>query len=103
MMAIMCRGARSRQGGCADRQESQSMSVRILALAAALCACSPALSQHVHHPKPPQPGPAMSAPREPGQSAFAAIQEIVALLEADPGTDWTKVDIEALRRHLVDM
>lgn len=38
-----------------------------------------------------------------GQSAFAAIQEIVGLLAADPRTDWTRVDIEALRRHLIDM
>ena len=42
-------------------------------------------------------------PTEPGQSAFAAIQEIVGILEADPATDWQKVDIEGLRRHLVDM
>lgn len=42
-------------------------------------------------------------PTEPGQSAFAAIQEIVALLEADPSTDWSKVNIEALRQHLIDM
>ena len=43
------------------------------------------------------------APTEAGQSAFAAIQEIVARLEADPRTDWSKVDIEALRQHLIDM
>ncbi|KPP85477.1 MAG: Alpha-acetolactate decarboxylase [Rhodobacteraceae bacterium HLUCCO07] len=42
-------------------------------------------------------------PREAGQSAFAAIQEIVAHLMADPDTDWASVDIEALRQHLVDM
>ncbi len=42
-------------------------------------------------------------PKEPGQAAFSAIQEIVSLLDADPNTDWSKVDIEALRRHLVDM
>jgi hypothetical protein len=42
-------------------------------------------------------------PMEPGQSAFGAIQEIVEILEADSGTDWSKVDIEGLRRHLVDM
>jgi predicted RNA-binding protein YlqC (UPF0109 family) len=39
----------------------------------------------------------------PGQDAFGAIQEIVAILDADPGTDWSKVDIEALRQHLIDM
>ena len=42
-------------------------------------------------------------PPQAGQSAFAAIQEIVQILEADPKTDWSKVDIEALRRHLIDM
>ncbi len=46
---------------------------------------------------------AAAAPNEIGQSAFAAIQEIVAILEADPDTDWSKVDIDALRQHLVDM
>jgi hypothetical protein len=44
-----------------------------------------------------------SAPTEPGQGAFGAIQEIVGILSADPKTDWSKVDIDALRRHLVDM
>lgn len=43
------------------------------------------------------------APTEPGQSAFAAIQEIVGILEADPATDWESVNIDALREHLVDM
>jgi len=42
-------------------------------------------------------------PTEPGQGAFGAIAEIVALLEADPNTDWSKVDVAALRDHLVDM
>lgn len=41
--------------------------------------------------------------REPGQGAFAAIQEIVSLLETDADTDWTKVDIDGLRQHLIDM
>lgn len=40
---------------------------------------------------------------QPGQAAFAAIQEIVEILEADPATDWSKVNIDALRQHLVDM
>lgn len=47
--------------------------------------------------------PMTSGPTEGGQSAFAAIQEIVVLLEADPKTDWSKVNIEALRQHLIDM
>jgi len=40
---------------------------------------------------------------QPGQAAFAALQEAVALLEADPATDWSKVNITSLRDHLVDM
>jgi hypothetical protein len=40
---------------------------------------------------------------EGGQSAFAAIEEIVSRLAADPLTDWNSVDIEGLRQHLIDM
>lgn len=43
------------------------------------------------------------APTLPGQDAFGAVQEIVRVLEADPKTDWSKVDLEALRQHLIDM
>jgi len=39
----------------------------------------------------------------PGQDAFGAIQEIITILEADPATDWSKVEISTLRSHLVDM
>lgn len=46
---------------------------------------------------------ASGMPTQPGQGAFAAIQEIVELLEADPRTDWSKVDINALQQHLIDM
>jgi hypothetical protein len=46
---------------------------------------------------------ALSMPTSPGQDAFGAIQEIVQILEADPKTDWSKVDLEALRQHLIDM
>lgn len=46
---------------------------------------------------------AAAVPTEPGQSAFAAIAEIVEILTSDPLTDWSTVDIDALRRHLVDM
>ncbi len=40
---------------------------------------------------------------EGGQGGFTAIAEIVALLQADPNTDWSKVNIDGLREHLVDM
>jgi hypothetical protein len=43
------------------------------------------------------------APAVPGQAAFGAIQEIVGMLQSDPHTDWSKVDIDALRQHLIDM
>jgi len=39
----------------------------------------------------------------PGNDVFGTIQEVVRELEADPNTDWSKVDLEALRQHLIDM
>jgi hypothetical protein len=42
-------------------------------------------------------------PTMPGQAAFGAIQEVVQILEADPTTDWSKVNIAPLRQHLIDM
>ena len=48
-------------------------------------------------------GMAAGVPTMPGQDAFGAIAEIVRLLDADPATDWAKVDIERLRQHLIDM
>lgn len=45
----------------------------------------------------------VTLPTMPGQDAFGAIQEIVRILEADRKTDWSKVDLEALRQHLIDM
>ncbi len=42
-------------------------------------------------------------PALPGQDAFGAIAEVVALLDADPSTDWSKVNLERLRQHLTDM
>lgn len=40
---------------------------------------------------------------EPGQGAFAALSEVVRVLEADPDTDWSNVDLTGLRDHLRDM
>lgn len=48
-------------------------------------------------------GPDMHAQHMPGQDAFGAIAEIVRILDADPATDWGKVDVERLRQHLIDM
>ncbi|MGB7183407.1 MAG: hypothetical protein WBD34_12060 [Burkholderiaceae bacterium] len=44
-----------------------------------------------------------SQPTEPGQGAFGALAEVVELLNRDPNTDWSKVNIDGLREHLVDM
>ena len=43
------------------------------------------------------------APTMPGQDAFGAIAEVVRILDADPATDWSRVDLERLRQHLIDM
>jgi hypothetical protein len=49
-----------------------------------------------HHPGP-------GRLTQPGQDAFAAMAEVVRVLELDPATDWSKVDLERLRQHLIDM
>lgn len=69
-----------------------------LIAALALPAAAGAQMDHSQHMSP-----AAGQAREAGQSAFAAIAEIVRLLEADPKTDWSKVNLEALRQHLIDM
>ncbi len=46
---------------------------------------------------------ANSTPTMPGQDAFGTIQEVVQILQDDPTTDWSKVNIAALRQHLIDM
>jgi hypothetical protein len=56
--------------------------------------------QHTPGMQHPAGGP---QPTETGQAAFATIAEIVKLLDADPRTDWSKVNVEALRQHLIDM
>ena len=42
-------------------------------------------------------------PQEGGQATFAALVEIVAMLEQNAETDWDTVDINGLRTHLLDM
>ena len=50
-----------------------------------------------------QQSSAAGTPTMPGQDAFGTIQEIVQILQADPTTDWSKVNIGVLRQHLIDM
>ncbi len=60
----------------------------------------PGTTQHdMHH----QHHPAGGGQSMPGQDAFGAMAEVVRILEADPATDWSKVDMERLRQHLIDM
>lgn len=50
-----------------------------------------------------QPSESQPLPTEAGEAGFAAITEIVTVLSNDPTTDWSKVDINGLREHLVLM
>lgn len=40
---------------------------------------------------------------KPGQPIFGTVQEAIRALEADSTTDWSQVNIERLRQHLIDM
>lgn len=44
-----------------------------------------------------------AGPTMAGQDAFGALAEVVRMLDADPRTDWSRVDLERLRQHLIDM
>lgn len=46
---------------------------------------------------------ATTAAAPSGQDAFAALTAVIATLEADSTTDWSTVNIEALRQHLMVM
>lgn len=71
--------------------------------AAALCIVAGPLRAQDYQHTPGMQHPAAATPKEGGQSAFTAIAEVVKLLDADPRTDWSKVNVEALRQHLIDM
>lgn len=82
----------------------RSLSIALSAMCAwPLVAAAPlAAQEHVHTPGMTHPT-AAPLPTQGGHAAFAAISEIVAMLQADASTDWSKVNIERLRLHLVDM
>lgn len=40
---------------------------------------------------------------EGGQAGFAAVSEVISRLDADPETNWAKVNIATLVDHLRDM
>jgi hypothetical protein len=75
-------------------------------MAGAIVVALPAATARAQHDHAATPGarPTVTrGPTEAGQGAFAAIQEIVRMLEADSTTDWSKVNLEVLRQHLIDM
>ena len=54
--------------------------------------------------KPVTPSQTKATPlKEAGNAIFGTIQETIKALDANPNTDWTKVDLEGLRQHLIDM
>ncbi|MBI3776728.1 MAG: hypothetical protein HY273_14495 [Gammaproteobacteria bacterium] len=59
---------------------------------------TPAESHHM-----PSHDAAVMSLEAPGNAVFGAIQEVLRKLEADPSTDWKKVNLEPLRQHLLDM
>ncbi|MGR3512344.1 MAG: hypothetical protein ACU0GG_06225 [Paracoccaceae bacterium] len=73
--------------------------MRSFLFAVSLSFAAPAFAQHSHSGS----GHTMDGPQETGQSGFAALAEIATLLREDPETDWSTVNITALRQHLVDM
>ncbi len=83
------------------------MALRLLTLAALalLAPGSEATAQMTHNHTGSHQGhdPAAIILQEPGQGAFASISEVVTALLNSPQTDWSKVDIDGLRAHLVDM
>jgi hypothetical protein len=73
------------------------------ALIGVLAVATRADAQHGEYARPLSAASTPSAPGLSGQYAFATMAEIVRYLKADSTTDWTKVDIEKLRQHLIDM
>ena len=83
------------------RRSTQTMTaVAVLALAVtALPGLAQSGMDHSRHGEMTAGASAVPA----GQDAYEAIAAIIAQLEADSTTDWSKVNVEALRRHLVVM
>lgn len=73
--------------------------MRIFALAALSAIALAALPLHAQMSMD-HDGP---LPKQPAQAAYASIAEIVRILKADSTTDWSKVDLEAVRQHMIDM
>jgi hypothetical protein len=75
----------------------------ILATAICVCTALPLVVRAQEHTGHSESSAGDGIPVSAGQAAYAAISEIVRILKSDPNTDWAKVDIGALRQHLVEM
>jgi hypothetical protein len=85
-----------------QRVQGMNLALAVVAVTLAAGPVGAQQMQHDHsmtHASSSQP----AVPTLPGQDAFGAIAEIVRILEADPTTDWSKVNLERLRQHLIDM
>ncbi|MCC6242455.1 MAG: hypothetical protein IT353_06415, partial [Gemmatimonadaceae bacterium] len=92
--------------GMAAMHETMSAPPAPVAAPSAAPEGAPAQMSHAHSPGMSHDSAMASSEARPtraGQEGFATIGEIVRLLDADPRTDWSKVDIDALREHLRDM
>lgn len=78
-------------------------SVSLLCLVFACSAVPACLQAQMDHAAMQKPQAAAAMTTASGQAAFATISEIVRKLKADTSTDWSKVNLEALRQHLIDM
>lgn len=74
----------------------------VLAAGLLLAAVSSAAAQEMDH-SAHQAALGGKLPTLAGQDAYGAIAEIVRILEADSTTDWSRVNLDRLRNHLISM
>ena len=88
-----------------DKRMTLSLGVglAVLLVAAAPAQQVPMSGSHMQHQQMTAQQAGQRIPTSSGQDAFGAILEIVGILDADPATDWSKVTLERLRQHLIDM
>ncbi len=87
------------------------MHLRKLSLSiAVMTIVMPMASAHMHHANMNHAemmghstAPTQVVLTESGTDPFATLQEVIAALESNTNTNWEKVNIEALRLHLVEM
>lgn len=71
-------------------------------LALPLAAAAP-LGVRSAEPESPSPRPRAAPAPTAAPTSLAVLAGLVARLEADPSTDWRRVDLEVVRRHLADL